>query len=47
MNNLTQEYEAAKKRAVTFMKNGQITQYFKTLQEINRFKKLMIAVVSN
>lgn len=47
MNNLRKKYETSKKRANTFMKNGQITQYFETLLEMNKYKRLMTAIIAN
>lgn len=47
MINLTKQYETAKKKANQFMKNGEISNYFEALLEMNKYKKLMIAVVAN
>lgn len=47
MHNLTKQYEIAKRKANDSMRNGQITQYFDALLEMNKYKKLMIAVVAN
>ena len=47
MNNLLRQYETAKKRATTFMKNGQIAQYFEALLEMNEYKRLMTTIVAN
>jgi len=47
MNPLTKQYETAKKKATLFMKNGQITAYFEALLEMNKYKRLMLAVVAN
>jgi len=47
MTNLRKKYDTAKKSANTFMKNGQISQYFEALLEMNRYKKLMVAIVAN
>lgn len=47
MINLTKQYEIAKKKATEFMKNGQIAQYFEALLEMNKYKRLMKAVVAN
>jgi len=41
--NLIKQYETAKRRANTFMQNGQISQYFEALLKMNNYKKLMIA----
>jgi len=47
MIELTQQYEFAKRKAILFMEKGLINAYFKALLEMNHYKKLMIAVVSN
>jgi hypothetical protein len=47
MNTLFTQYEIAKKNAITFMKNGQISAYLNALTEMNTYKRLMIAVISN
>jgi hypothetical protein len=47
MNILFTQYETAKKNAITFMKNGQISAYLNSLNEMNTYKRLMIAVISN
>lgn len=46
MKKLKMKYEAAKNKANMFMKNGEISQYFETLLEMNRYKKLMVAIVN-
>ena len=47
MKNITKRYETAKSKANLFMKNGQISQYFEALLEMNRYKRLMTAIVAN
>lgn len=47
MKNLTKQYEIARSNANEFMKKGQISQYFDALLEMNKYKKLMVAVVAN
>ena len=47
MIDLIKHYETSKINAKTYMKNGQIHKYFETLLEMNRYKKLMVAVVAN
>ncbi len=47
MKNLNQEYEIAKQNSINFMTAGQISDYFKALLEMNKYKRLMIAVVAN
>lgn len=47
MNILYTQHEAARNNAKVFMKNGQISAYINSLIEMNKYKRLMIAVVSN
>ena len=47
MKNLTKQYENAKQNSIEFMKNGQISAYFEALLEMNKYKRLMVAVVAN
>jgi hypothetical protein len=47
MIELTKHYEKAKINANFFMEKGQISAYFKALLEMNKYKKLMVAVASN
>ena len=47
MIELTQHYQKAKNNANLFMEKGQIGNYVNALIEMNRYKKLMVAVVSN
>ena len=47
MKNFNSQYQKAKKNANDFMKRGQITQYFEALLEMNKYKRLMVAVVAN
>lgn len=47
MSNLTKQYEQAKKNSKEYMKNGQIGAYFDALLEMNKYKRLMLAVVAN
>ncbi|MFD0992646.1 hypothetical protein [Tenacibaculum geojense] len=47
MKNLTKQYEIAKRNANKFMKAGLIPQYFEALLEMNKYKRLMTAVVAN
>lgn len=47
MISLKKQYETARKQANSFMKNGQITQYFEALLEMNEYKRLLKAVVAN
>ncbi|WP_169835731.1 hypothetical protein [Polaribacter reichenbachii] len=47
MNELTNKYENAKQDSIEFMKNGQISAYFNALLEMNKYKRLMLAVLAN
>ena len=47
MNTFSQQYETAKNNSKEFMKNGQISAYLNSLVEMNKYKRLMVAVVSN
>ncbi len=47
MKDLTKQYEYAKQNSIEFMKKGQISDYLNALQEVLKFKKIMIAVVAN
>ena len=47
MITLKEQYEIAKNNATTFMKNGQINAYFEALLELNKCKRLLVAVVAN
>ncbi len=47
MKELIKQYEATKKSAKVYMKKGQINAYFDALLEMNKYKKMMAAVVAN
>ncbi|WP_439128564.1 hypothetical protein [Polaribacter sp.] len=47
MNTFSKQYEIAKKNSIEFMKNGQISAYLNALVEMNKYKRLMVAVVAN
>lgn len=47
MKELIKQYENAKKRSLEFVKKGQLNAYFNTLLEMNKYKRLMLVVVSN
>jgi len=47
MNQLSKHYEIARQNANDFMKNGQISEYLNALLEMNKYKRLINAVVSN
>lgn len=47
MNELILKYEAKKKRAQLFMKNGQISAYIDALFELNHQKHLLRLAIAN
>ena len=47
MKSFSQQYQIAKQNAVNFMEKGQIAAYLDALLEMNRYKKLMVAVAAN
>ena len=47
MKELAKQYEAAKQNSIEFMRTGQISDYFKALLEMNKYKRLLVAVVAN
>ena len=47
MIELTNKYEIAKQNSKEFMKNGQIADYLNSLLEMNKYKRLMVAIVAN
>jgi len=47
MIELKKHYESSKNKAVLFMEKGNINDYLNALIEMNRYKKLMLAVARN
>ncbi|PHS51283.1 MAG: hypothetical protein COB01_10850 [Lutibacter sp.] len=47
MKELIKQYQAAKKKALKFMKNGQLSAYFDALIEMNHYKRLMLTINVN
>ena len=47
MNELTERYEKAKQNLIDFMRTGQITNYFNALVEMNKYRRLLNAVMAN
>jgi hypothetical protein len=47
MLDLTNKYNKAKQSSIEFMQNGQISAYLNALLEMNKYKRLMLAVASN
>ncbi len=47
MKDLKTQYEIAKNNSIEFMRLGQISNYLNALLEMNKYKRLMTAVVAN
>ncbi len=47
MKELTKQYEAAKQNSINFMRTGQISNYFNALLEMNKYRRLLNAVIAN
>ncbi len=47
MKDLTNKYENAKLNSIEFMRNGQISAYLNSLLEMNKYKRLMVAITAN
>jgi hypothetical protein len=47
MKDLNYKYENAKQDSIEFMRNGQISAYLNSLLEMNKYKRLMVAIVAN
>ena len=47
MKDLNKKNETAKTNSIEFMRSGQISNYFKALLEMNKYKRLMMAVIAN
>jgi len=47
MKDLTKQYELARKNSIEFMTLGQISDYFNALVEMNKYKRLMVAITAN
>ena len=47
MIDLSNKYENAKQSSIEFMQNGQISAYLNALLEMNKYKRLMVAVALN
>ena len=47
MKDLTRQYETAKQNSKEFMRSGQISDYLNALLEMNKYKRLMLAVSAN
>ena len=47
MIDLKLKYQKARKEAIQFMKNGQISAYLNALVEMNKYKRLLTAIAAN
>ena len=47
MKELTKKYENSKRNSIEFMKRGQISAYFNALLEMNKYKRLLVAITAN
>ena len=47
MKDLNKKHETAKQNSIDFMRTGQISNYFNALLEMNKYKRLMTAVIAN
>ena len=47
MNELTKKHETAKQNSIDFMRTGQIGNYFNALLEMNKYRRLLNAVIAN
>ena len=47
MNELTKQNEIAKTNSKVLMQDGQIGAYLNALIEMNKYKRLMVAVIAN
>jgi len=47
MNELANKHETAKQNSIDFMRTGQISNYFNALLEMNKYRRLLNAVMAN
>lgn len=47
MQDLTKQYETAKRNSIEFMKVGHISNYLNALIEMNKYKGLILAIAAN
>ena len=47
MKELTKQYETAKQNSIDFMRTGQISNYFNALLEMNKYRRLLNAIIAN
>ena len=46
MNELTNKHETAKQNSINFMRRGQISDYFNALLEMNKYRRLLSAIIA-
>ncbi|MDB4851823.1 hypothetical protein OAH61_05375 [Flavobacteriaceae bacterium] len=47
MNELANKHETAKQNSIDFMRTGQISNYFNALLEMNKYRRLLNAIIAN
>jgi len=47
MKDLNKKYETAKTNSIEFMRSGQISNYFNALLEMNKYRRLLNAIIAN
>ena len=47
MNELANKHETAKQNSIDFMRTGQISNYLNALLEMNKYRRLLNAVIAN
>ena len=47
MNEITKKHDKAKQNSINFMRTGQISDYFNALLEMNKYRRLLNAVIAN
>ena len=47
MNELANKHETAKQNSIDFMRTGQVSNYLNALLEMNKYRRLLNAVIAN
>jgi len=47
MNELANKHETAKQNSIDFIRTGQISNYFNALLEMNKYRRLLNAIIAN
>ena len=47
MNELANKHETAKQNSIDFMRTGKISNYFNALLEMNKYRRLLNAIIAN